>query len=373
MPTWPKRPGAMLTAKRIRYLAGAGGLRSPSCVAPAATWARPTAGKTWRENFRMDYQFDCAPHGNIALTGELDIRQEPRVCVRAWPSARACTEGAVTAAQALGIFFAQQLCGSSSSGACVPSLAGGGKGDRRRRLPVSRQPRHPPGPRRQNLRRGLDRLAEYPVGRVRGGENLGGYHLVWTRDMCQSARRTAGRRQLQVALRAHPTWRVPRRKTLAASFRNFWIRGEPYWCGTQLDETAFPVILAWCLHQAQRCRLLTRIAMAAQAACFLVEHGPVTPQERWEEDSGYSPSMLAPRLRPGCARRHCAPRSDHTAPRHNTWRSMPTSSRHLECVDGDQTAGTLVPGIPRHLHPHPPRRSERSAARRRCQPRRSGI
>jgi hypothetical protein len=33
--------------------------------------------------------------------------------------------------------------------------------------------------------------------------------------------------------------------------QNFWIDGEPHWRRIQLDETAFPNILAWRLHQAQ--------------------------------------------------------------------------------------------------------------------------
>ena len=33
--------------------------------------------------------------------------------------------------------------------------------------------------------------------------------------------------------------------------------------------------------------------MIAHAAAYLVRHGPVTQQERWEEASGYSPSTLA--------------------------------------------------------------------------------
>jgi glucoamylase len=27
--------------------------------------------------------------------------------------------------------------------------------------------------------------------------------------------------------------------------QNFWINGTPYWSGLQLDEVAFPIILAW--------------------------------------------------------------------------------------------------------------------------------
>jgi glucoamylase len=30
--------------------------------------------------------------------------------------------------------------------------------------------------------------------------------------------------------------------------QNFWVNGSAYWSGIQLDETAFPILLAWRLH-----------------------------------------------------------------------------------------------------------------------------
>ena len=32
--------------------------------------------------------------------------------------------------------------------------------------------------------------------------------------------------------------------------QNFWVNGTPYWTGLQLDEVAFPIILAWRLWKA---------------------------------------------------------------------------------------------------------------------------
>ena len=32
--------------------------------------------------------------------------------------------------------------------------------------------------------------------------------------------------------------------------QNFWVDGRPYWSGEQLDEVAFPIILAWRLWKA---------------------------------------------------------------------------------------------------------------------------
>ena len=33
--------------------------------------------------------------------------------------------------------------------------------------------------------------------------------------------------------------------------QNFWIDGKPYWKGIQLDEVAFPIMLAWRMHKAR--------------------------------------------------------------------------------------------------------------------------
>jgi tetratricopeptide (TPR) repeat protein len=75
--------------------------------------------------------------------------------------------------------------------------------------------------------------------------------------------------------------------------QNFWIDGKPYWPGIQLDEVAFPVILAWRLKLENALQRFDPYPMVLRAAAYLVRHGPVTPKERWEEVSGYSPSTLA--------------------------------------------------------------------------------
>ena len=69
--------------------------------------------------------------------------------------------------------------------------------------------------------------------------------------------------------------------------------GEAYWKGIQLDEVAVPILLAWRLQQADALRQFDPWALVSRAARYLTLHGPVTAQERWEENSGYSPSTLA--------------------------------------------------------------------------------
>ena len=62
----------------------------------------------------------------------------------------------------------------------------------------------------------------------------------------------------------------------------------------QLDEIAAPLLLAWRLHQQKvSLHLFNPRVMMVRAAAYLILHGPVTCQERWEENAGYSPSTLA--------------------------------------------------------------------------------
>ncbi len=75
--------------------------------------------------------------------------------------------------------------------------------------------------------------------------------------------------------------------------QNFWIDGTAYWTGIQLDEVAFPIILAWRLWKLDGLGIFDVFPFVEKAASFLVRYAPVTQQERWEENAGYSPSTLA--------------------------------------------------------------------------------
>src|SRR5829696_3795399 len=75
--------------------------------------------------------------------------------------------------------------------------------------------------------------------------------------------------------------------------RNSLVNGlkAPDTGGDQLDETAYPILMAW---QAglgsDRDLYLDRIRKAAD---FVVSRGPSFGSERWEEQGGYSPSTIA--------------------------------------------------------------------------------
>ena len=134
-----------------------------------------------------------------------------------------------------------------------------------------------------------------PWGFNKGDEDLGGYHLVWPRDLVETAfgflaagaQTDAVRvlRYLESTQEADGHWA-----------QNMWLDGRPYWMGLQMDEAAFPILLVDCLRRDCPSILgdLTRWwALVRRAAGFLVCNGPVTQQDRWEEDAGYSPFTLA--------------------------------------------------------------------------------
>ena len=78
--------------------------------------------------------------------------------------------------------------------------------------------------------------------------------------------------------------------------QNMWLDGRAYWGGLQMDEAAFPILLIDLLHREAPSALgdLHRWwPMVQRAASFVACNGPVTQQDRWEEDAGYSPFTLA--------------------------------------------------------------------------------
>ena len=134
--------------------------------------------------------------------------------------------------------------------------------------------------------------ASIPWGASKGDADLGGYHLVWTRDMVQSATALLACGRPVTALRAL-VYLACTQQADGGFPQNFWLDGSAYWSGIQLDEVAFPIVLAWRLWKMNALGNLDIFAFVQRSAAFLVRYAPVTQQERWEECPGYSPSTLA--------------------------------------------------------------------------------
>ena len=131
-----------------------------------------------------------------------------------------------------------------------------------------------------------------PWGETKGDDDLGGYHLVWTRDLVHSATALFATGQAGTPLLAL-IWLAAIQRPDGSFPQNSWIDGTAYWSGLQLDQVAFPILLAWRLHRQDALGLFNPRVMIVRAAARLILRGPVTAQDRWEENSGYSPSTLA--------------------------------------------------------------------------------
>ena len=132
-----------------------------------------------------------------------------------------------------------------------------------------------------------------PWGETKNDNDLGGYHLVWTRDLVQSATALLAGGQTGTPLGAL-IWLAAIQGKDGAFPQNSWIDGNAYWPGVQLDEIAAPILLAWRLRrEGVSMGGFDPWFMILRAAGYLIRQGPVTTQERWEENSGFSPSTLA--------------------------------------------------------------------------------
>lgn len=134
-----------------------------------------------------------------------------------------------------------------------------------------------------------------PWGFSKGDDDLGGYHLVWPRDLVETGTGL-------LAIGAHGearrilTYLETTQEADGHWPQNMWVDGTPYWSGLQMDECAFPILLAdlafrqTAIDSSDLSRYWPMIRKAAQ---FVVQNGPVTAQDRWEEDGGYSSFTLA--------------------------------------------------------------------------------
>jgi len=272
-------------------------------LASSAPWKKTSVGFVgtsdgWQdvsEHFQMEWDYNRAENGNIALTGEVDLD--------------ACKGEFVIA---LGFGGSWTEAGQHTRSSLLEEYA-----ETRERYITqwrtwqSSLLKLDEPPRQYDLYRASTAVLRtheskdflgaiiaslsIPWGFNKGDEDLGGYHLIWPRDLVESAGAllAAGAvgdavrvlRYLEATQEAAGNWA-----------QNLWVDGRPYWGGIQMDETAFPILLLDLLRREAPDSLgkLDRWwPMVRNAVSFILRNGPVTQQDRWEEDAGYSPFTLA--------------------------------------------------------------------------------
>ena len=249
-----------------------------------------------RDNYVMDWEYGSASNGNIALFGELNLGAAGTDGAREFTLAIGIGEGNHTALQktvsALAMPFEQnrarfieQWHRAANPEWLAPKAGDGGKLMRAsHNVLLAHEDKTFSG--------AFVASASIPWGQAHGDDDLGGYHLVWTRDMVQTATALLACGRAETARRAL-VYLACTQKPDGGFAQNFWVDGRPYWSGVQLDEVAFPIMLAWRLWKANALGEIDIFPFVERAAGFLVQHAPITHQERWEENAGYSPSTLA--------------------------------------------------------------------------------
>ena len=298
------------------------------------------------QHYRMEWHFDRAPNGNVALTGELPVRDVPEFTI-------GLAFGETVAAAITTLFqslatpfdvhrkrFLEQWSRTAAHELRLDRAQGdGGRLYRASRsILLAHEDKVYPGAFIASL--------SIPWGASKSDEDRGGYHLLWTRDLSHTAS----------ALLASGTTEAPARALIYLATRqqpdggfpqNFWVDGTPYWTGIQLDETAMPILLARQLLAAKALDEFDPYPMIRRGARFLVASGPVTQQDRWEELSGYSPSTLAVSIAAISVVAEAARARGDRVAADFLHEYADFLERHIERWTVT-TTGTLVPGIPRH-------------------------
>ncbi len=276
-----------------------------ACTAP---WVKRSAGFVgvsdgWQDlsgHKQMLWSYERAENGNVALTGEIDLAAcEGEFTLALGFGGSAAEAGHAALASVMDSFeraqseYVREWRIWQERLSLPTNSEAGDRGLYQISLAVLRAHEA------KRFQGGLIASLSIPWGFDKGDEDLGGYHLVWPRDLVEAASGllAAGARSevnrvlhyLMVTQEADGHWP-----------QNMWMDGTAYWNGVQMDETALPILLA---DQTRRAGALlppfgredlTRIwTMVKRAAGYLVRNGPVTPQERWEMDPGYSPFTLA--------------------------------------------------------------------------------
>jgi glucoamylase len=263
-----------------------------------------------RANKRLTGQYDTASSaGNIVQTGQVPVGADTTFTLAlGFGADRTAAASAATASLSAGFPAAESSYGSGwhsyLSGKTVPASVSGDTLGRRTYL-VGLMTLHGledktfPG---ANVAGLATPWGDY----VDGGSLNDGYHRVWARDLYQQGTALLAAGDAAQAKRM-AQWLWNRQQITAwtpgdgvtygpGSFPRYSPVGgvsgatpQQLGCCEQLDEDAFPIVLAWQTGLTDSATW-SKIKLTAD---HIVSFGPATPGERWEEQGGLSPSTVA--------------------------------------------------------------------------------
>lgn len=272
-------------------------------LACSAPWLRRSAGYVgvsdgWQDlhaHKRMQWEYDCADDGDVALTGEIDL-STGREFLLALGFGRNANEAAHRARSSLAegfeacrVLYEKEWTDWQKS---LHALESRGKSKSSAyRVSTAVLATHES----KDFQGGTIASLSFPWGEVHGDKDQGGYHLVWPRDAYETASALLSAGATDEVIRAlnffettqEPDGHWP---------QNMWLDGTRFWKNIQLDETAAPILLLDLARRNEKvdaAELKRLWPMVRKAAAYIVQTGPSTPEDRWEEDAGLTAYSLA--------------------------------------------------------------------------------
>lgn len=248
------------------------------------------ASDAWQDlsqHGRITWEYSKAENGNVAMAAEIDLSASDEFTIAVGFGSAPAEAAHDARASLLGGFERALVAYTDEWQAWCASLRDLGDDFAKESASVLRVHES------QSFPGGIIASLSIPWGFAKGDDDLGGYHLVWPRDLVENMGGLLAIGAITDATRVVEYLRTT--QELSGSWpQNMWLDGTAYWGGIQMDETAFPILAADAAIR-NGCPIAPSEywPMMRSAAGFLVRNGPVTGQDRWEEDPGYSPFTLA--------------------------------------------------------------------------------
>ena len=176
------------------FAEGSGTTLALGCSAPFLARAAGFVGVSdgWQDlsrHFELRWRYDHAPNGNVALTGEIDLNACAGSFVLALGFGRSAAEAALHVRASLNDGVDQALAGYAASWRAWqatlrpldPQASSGRPNTYRVSTAVLRTHEE------SSFAGGYIASLSIPWGFAKGDEDLGGYHLVWPRDLVETA------------------------------------------------------------------------------------------------------------------------------------------------------------------------------------------
>lgn len=241
-----------------------------------------------RQHGKLEWEYDLATNGNVALTGEIDLTEKDfvlaisfgRTYLEAANHARASILNGFETAKRKYIQEWQTWQDT------LPNIPASNF-----KMSAAMLRMHEA----KNFPGGIIASLSIPWGGTKGDSDKSGYHVVWPRDLIETA---GGFNALETKADVSRivNYLMSTQNEDGSWPQNMWLQGEPNWDGLQMDQIALPIleILKGYLRNTMGINRMKRYwPLAKKAITFLLKNGPYTSQDRWEEEGGFSPFTMA--------------------------------------------------------------------------------